>query len=112
MPETAGIKLTGPTPAWLDNELPGLGILVTVMPDEVLAALPVMGAAETERDDAEADAVAAAALDEPGYAGEEEASLAAAGDGEEVDADADDDDGMTPGMGRNFLLDRSMDPDD
>lgn len=117
--ETAGIKLSGPTPAWLESELPGLGILVTVMPEEMLAALPVVGAAESGRDvngaeaggrDGAADELALAAGSAVEAKGDGEAEVGVAAkvlDGDEAAGFE-----TLARVGRNFLLERSTEPDD
>lgn len=93
MPETAGIKLRGPTPAWLDKELPGFGTLVTVTPEAELAALLAVGAADSGRANGEADVAGLAdgAASEFAEVAGDEAAVA---------------------VGRSFLLDRSTEPID
>ena len=107
LPETAGVKSMGAAPACLDSALPGLGMLVTVMPDEVLAASPIAGAAESGR--GKLDAVTPALL-MPTEADAglviEEAVVAARG----IDVVAGDE--TAAPVGRNFLLERSTEPND
>ena len=117
VPEIAGNKLSGPIPAWLDRELPGVGMLVIVMPEETLAALAVVGATVDGRGivGVEADG-RAAALDGPALAVGRGEAMAAVGAGvvgvagglaKEVEGER-----AATLVGRNFLLERSTEPED
>lgn len=113
-PETAGMRLSGSTPAWFEIELPGLGMLVTVTPEDVLSALPDVDAAESGREPdgvgASEGVAAAAAAGALGAAGSDARTELPNGVGDEVATCAD---GDTPdAVGRYFLLERSIEPDD
>ena len=85
----------------MDNELPGFGILVTVMPEAVLAARFELGAVDSGRASEERVVEArAAALNG--------ATVLAAGF-RSVDAAGET---LPSAVGRTFLLDRSTEPDD
>ena len=109
-------------PAWLESELPGLGMLVTVMREDVFEALAAVGAAESGRDvDGAGTGGRAAAEAELALAvGSAEAALVPNGDGETeavgaaraLEDDGAEDAGTPVAVGRNFLLERSTEPED
>lgn len=109
-PERVGIKLSGPTPAWLEMELPGLGILVTVTPEDELLGLPGVDADVDGIEAMGRAAAAAAAEEEPvlGVAGSAATPEPVKGDDKVVGAG----DARPDAVGRYFLLDRSTEPDD
>lgn len=89
----------------MDNELPGMGMLVRVTPDDALVARPAVGVVKSGRDIVGAEASGRAAVAEGDGEAEVEAEAEAVGAVRLVDAAAGE--GLASELDRNFLLERS-----